>query len=75
MELLKKYFPLSFTDKRDLPALVVILIFHLVALLAVALVVWILHFIPIVKILGWIVGSVALAYVMGGAVLAALEVK
>ena len=73
MELLKKYFPMSFTDKKDLPSLVVILLFHLVALLAVGLVIWLLNLIPFVRILGWIAGSVAEAYVVGGAVLAALD--
>ena len=73
MELLKKYFPMSFTDKKDLPSLVVILLFHLVAMLAAGLVIWLLNFIPFVRILGWIAGSVAEAYVVGGAVLAALD--
>ena len=73
MELLKKYFPLSFTEKKDLPALAVVLLLYLVALLAVGVVIWILNLIPIVKIIGWILGSVAEAYVLGGAVLAALD--
>ena len=73
MELLKKYFPLSFTEKKDLPALAVVLLFYLIALLAVGIVIWILNLIPVVCYIGWGIGSVAEAYVVAGAVLAALD--
>lgn len=73
MELLKKYFPLSFTEKKDLPSLAVVLLFYLVALLAVGIVIWILNLIPVVCYIGWVIGSVAEAYVAAGAVLAALD--
>ena len=73
MELLKKYFPLSFTEKKDLPALAVVLLFYLIALLAVGIVIWILNLIPVVCYIGWVIGSVAEAYVVAGAVLAALD--
>lgn len=73
MELLKKYFPLSFTEKKDLPALTVVLLFYLVALLAVGIVIWVLNLIPVVCYIGWVIGSVAEAYVVAGAVLTALD--
>ena len=73
MELLHKYFPMSFTDKKDLSSLAVILLLHLVVLLAVGVVVWLLNLIPIVRILGWIAGSAALAYVVAGTALTVLD--
>lgn len=73
MELLKKYFPLSFTEKKDMPGLAVVLLFYLIALLAVGIVIWILNLIPVVCYIGWVIGSVAEAYVVAGAVLAALD--
>ena len=73
MELLKKYFPLSFTEKKDLPALVVVLLFYLVAMLAAGIVIWVLNLIPVVNIFGWTLGSLEEAYVVFGAVLAALD--
>ena len=73
MDMLKKYFPLSFTEKKDMPALVVILLFYLVAMLAVGVFIWILNLIPIVSIIGWVIGSVAEVYVVTGIVFATLD--
>ena len=73
MELLKKYFPFSFTEKQNLPSLVVILMYYLVAMMVAGLIFWVMSLIPIVNILGWIVGSVAELYLVGGAVLAVLD--
>ena len=73
MEQLKKYFPFSFTEKQNLPALVVILMYYLVAMMVAGLIFWVMSLIPIVNILGWIVGSVAELYLVSGAVLAVLD--
>lgn len=73
MELLKKYFPFSFTEKNTLSSLVVILMYYLVAMMVAGLIFWIMSLIPIVDIIGWIIGPIAELYLVGGAVLAALD--
>lgn len=66
MELVKKIFPFSFMEKEDASQLALALLIYLVAALAVSLVMWVLGWIPIVKVLIWIAGGIAELYVVAG---------
>jgi len=73
MDMLKQFFPFSFGKKPDITSLVIALLVYLVAALVAGIVIAILNLIPIIKILGWILGSVVELYVVVGIVLTVLD--
>lgn len=73
MELLKKYFPYSFTEKKDVVALVINVLLYLVVGALIGLVIKIFAFVPI---LGWIIGiagGLVDLYILVGVVLSCLD--
>lgn len=81
MDLLKKVFPLSFKDKKDVAALIINLLIHLVVAIiggaVIALAGLLTGWIPVLgAIIGWalgIVGSLVSLYCLVGAVLSVLD--
>ena len=81
MDMLKKFFPLSFKEKKDVAALVINLIIHLVVAIiggaVIALAGMLTGWIPVLgAIIGWalgIVGTLVSAYCLVGGVLSVLD--
>ncbi len=73
MKMLKPFFPLAFADKKDLIALVINILFHIVADAVAGLVIGILGALPLI---GWaftLVGSVIGLYFLVSLVLSILD--
>lgn len=73
MEILKKYFPYSFKEKKDVAALVVNIIIYVVAAFVAGVLMAILSFIPFIGLIIGILGSVVELYVTIGIVLSILD--
>ena len=73
MEQMKKYFPFSFTEKKDVMALVVNVVLHIAASWIIAILLGILGLIPVV---GWFTGLAGMLcelYLFAGIVLSVLD--
>lgn len=73
MDALKKYFPFSFTEKKDVVALVINVILYLIVGALIGIIIKLLAWIPI---LGWIIGiagGLVDLYVLIGVVLSFLD--
>ncbi len=74
MDLLKKLWPFSFVTKKDVAALIINIIIHVVGLILVGVVCWVLSIIPFVGgILAWLVGSLCELYLFAGIVFTILD--
>ncbi len=74
MEMLQKVFPYSLNVKeKDVASLVVSIIIYLVLALVVGIAIWIVGLIPIVNILGGILGTIVELYCLVGIILAVLK--
>ena len=73
MELLKKFFPFSFVEKKDVTALVINVLIHIVVGFVVSLVFGLLDFIPVVGLILGICGKVIDLYLAVGLVLSVLD--
>lgn len=75
MDILKQIFPFSFGKKPDVTSLVITLILHLVASLAVSIVcaLFALFDLGFLDFLAWLIGTVSGAYITGGIVLTFLH--
>ena len=74
MDILKKLWPFSFINKKDVAALVINIIIHVVGLIIVGAVCWLLGLLPLIGgLLAWIIGSVGELYLVGGIVFAILH--
>ena len=73
MEMLKKYFPLAFTAKKDIVALVINILIHIVADAVVGLAIWLLSALPLVGGLIGALGGVIGLYFTVSLVLSILD--
>jgi len=73
METLKKFFPFSFTEKKDVAALVINIIIFVVIGVVIGVVMGLLGKIPVVGILTGIVGTVIDLYITATIVLSILH--
>lgn len=75
MDILKKFFPFSFTTKNDVAALVINIIIHIVACVLVGVVIGLLCLIPVPVIwtLAGIIGGLVELYAIIGIVLSCLD--
>ena len=51
MEMLKKFFPFSFVEKKDVAALVINVLIHIVVGFVIGLVIGLLDFIPVIGLI------------------------
>ena len=74
MEMLQKVFPYSLNVKeKDVASLVVSIIIYLALALVVGIAIWIVGLIPILNILGGILGTIVELYCLVGIILAVLK--
>ena len=73
MEILKKIFPYSFKEKKDIAALIINILIQLVINIVVGAVIWVLALIPVVGIIAGLVGSLVGLYFFAGIVISILD--
>lgn len=73
MDALKKYFPFSFTEKKDVAALVINVLVYLIAGVLIGLVIKIFSAIPVLNVIIGFVGGLVDLYVLIGVVLSFLD--
>ena len=73
METLKKIFPFSFTEKKDVAALIINILIQLVVGIGAGVLIGILARIPIVGIVVGLVGGLVDLYVLAGIVVSILD--
>lgn len=73
MDMLKKFFPLSFKEKKDVAALVINILIQIVANVVIGFIIGILSAIPVVGIIVGLVGSLVGIYFFAGIVLSCLD--
>lgn len=73
MDTLKKFFPFSFKEKKDVAALVINVILYLVAAVVIGFVLGIVALIPIINLIVGLVGGLVELYVLAGIVLSFLD--
>lgn len=73
MELLKKYFPFAFTEKKDVAALVIMAIIHVVADAVIGVVIGLLAKIPVLGALIGVLGGLIGLYILISLVLVFLD--
>lgn len=73
METLKKIFPYSFKEKKDIAALIINILIQLVINIVVGVVIGVLALIPVVNIIAGLVGSLVGLYFFAGIVLSILD--
>ena len=69
----KKYFPLAFTEKKDIMALVVNVVLHIVAGWIAGIVLGIVGFFPVIGLVAGLVGAAAELYLLVSMVLSVLD--
>ncbi len=70
---LKKYFPFSFTEKKDVMAVIINVVLHIVASWIIGILLGILSLIPVVGWFTGIAGMLAEVYLFVGMVLSVLD--
>lgn len=70
---LKKYFPFSFTEKKDVTAVVINVVLHIVASWIIGILLGILSLVPVVGWFTGIVGAIFEVYLFVGMVLSVLD--
>lgn len=73
MDILKKFFPFAFAEKKDVAALVINIIIHVVAAFVIGVVLGLLAIIPIIGILISIAGAAIDLYILISLVLSILD--
>ena len=73
MEMLKKIFPYSFKEKKDIAALIINILIQLVINIVVGVVVGVLALIPVVQIIAGLVGGLVGLYFFAGIVISILD--
>ncbi len=73
MELLKKVFPYSFTEKKDLASAIILAVIHLVVGLVVGWIIFLLAKIPVLGIIIGLLGGIVDLYVLVAIVLLFLD--
>ncbi|MBQ4342679.1 MAG: hypothetical protein IJC38_02205 [Erysipelotrichaceae bacterium] len=69
----KKYFPFSFTEKKDVTAAVINVVLHIVASWIIGILLGILSLVPVVGWFTGIAGMIAEVYLFVGMVLSVLD--
>ena len=69
----KKYFPFSFTEKKDVTAVVINVVLHIVASWIIGILLGILRLVPVVGWFTGIAGMIAEVYLFVGMVLSVLD--
>ena len=73
MDMLKKFFPFSFKEKKDVAALVINVLIYLVVGLIAGFAIGLLAIIPIVNLIVGLLGGLIDLYVLVGIVLSILD--
>ena len=73
MKSLKIYFPFAFTEKKDIMALVVNVILHIVAGWAAGIVLGIIGVLPVIGLLAGLAGAVVELYLLVSMILSVLD--
>lgn len=74
MDILRKFWPFSFVQKRDVAALVINIIIHAVGLILMGVACWLIGHIPLVgNFSAWLIGSVTELYIAAGIVFSILD--
>lgn len=73
MDMLKKYFPFSFQEKKDITALVINIVIYLVVGLVAGALIGLLAVIPVLGIIFGLIGSVIGLYALVGIVFTCLD--
>ncbi len=73
MELLKKYFPLSFSHKADMAALIISVLIQLVAGVIIGWVIGIVAMIPVVGLIFGLAGGLVDLYILASVILTFLD--
>ncbi len=73
MDMLKKFFPLSFQPKADVAALVINILIQLVVGVVIGWVISIVVLIPIVGLIVGLVGGLLDLYILAGIILSCLD--
>ena len=74
MDILKKLWPFSFVNKKEVASLVINVIIHVVGMIILTVLCWLIGIIPFVGgILAWLIGSVGDLYLTVGIVLTFLD--
>ncbi len=73
MDMLKKFFPLSFQRKPDIAALVINILIQLVAGVVIGFVIGIVAGLPIIGIIFILVGSLLDLYITAGIIISLLD--
>ena len=73
METLRKFFPYSFQTKKDIGALIVNVLLHMVAGIIIGFLCTVLFFIPLIGLLAGLVSSLAELYLTAGVILSVLD--
>lgn len=73
MDLLKKFFPFSFTTKNDITALVVNIIIYLAAGVLIGFAIKLVSIIPLIGFIVGLVGGVVDLYILIGIILSCLD--
>lgn len=73
MDTLKKLFPLSFREKKEVKDFIIVLVIYAVISIVCEIVFWLLGKIPLVGFLFGLVGWVVGLYIIGGVVLTILH--
>ena len=74
MDILKKLWPFSFVNKKDVASLVINVIIHVVGMIILTVLCWLIGIIPFVGgTLAWLIGSVGDLYLTVGIVLTFLD--
>lgn len=73
MDLLKKIFPFSFSEKKDVAALIINILIQLVVAIIAGVLIGVLAAIPVVNIICGLVGGLVDLYCIAGIVLSCLD--
>lgn len=73
MDMLKKFFPFSFTAKNDVTALVVNIVIHLIAGVLIGFAIKLISIIPLIGFIAGLVGGVVDLYILVGIILSCLD--
>ena len=73
MDMLKKYFPFSFGEKKDLAALIINILIYLVVGIVAGAIIALVSIIPILGVLIGLVGALIDLYVLVGIILSVLD--
>lgn len=73
MDMLRKFFPFAFTEKKDVASLVLYVIIHIVAMAVIGVVGFLIGLIPIVRIISGLIFGLVDLYLLISLVLCFLD--